>query len=172
MASLVNDQEWTLDDALHEVYMVRSDVVNLLSPRPIAVGKGDNRKSGGPSGSTGSQGGGKGARDGKGKRKGDNTKGSGSASTYQGGQSNRGSKRPWSQMESQNRESGGGKGKSEKVTWPSDWAVKTKEGKQICMRYSLNSCMFSNCKFEHVCPIMVNGQACGKKGPAYEHHKH
>ena len=70
-----------------------------------------------------------------------------------------------------------GKGKSfwdrshlSKKTWQNNWAKATSDGTQFCHRFHLyNSCSSPNCKFSHLCPVLVNGKICGQKHKASEH---
>ena len=72
-----------------------------------------------------------------------------------------------------------GKGKSfwdksglAKKTWQSNWGKATSEGVQFCHRFHLyNTCSSPQCKFSHVCPVLVNGKICGHKHRALDHGK-
>ncbi|CAE7241440.1 unnamed protein product, partial [Symbiodinium sp. CCMP2592] len=71
---------------------------------------------------------------------------------------------------------GAGKGKSTftKGTHAFEWASKAKingEQKVLCMAYSTkNGCTSPNCKFEHLCPVILeNGTICLQKHPAFQH---
>ena len=122
IASL-HSQGWTLDNALHELTHVRSDIHGLLQQRarpPKGPGKGKDKGRGG-------------------KGRGDTPKG------------------PRRDTKQAARES--------RAT-PS-----TKVGnKTLCLRYNKGTCADPNCKYTHACGFKLpNGQACGKKHPAYTH---
>ena len=128
-------QNWTLDDALHELSNIRSDMHALLQPRarpaPAAnTGKGDP------------------ARGGKGRGKGKQD----------------GGKQPRKETKQTARET---------RTLPSTPAapLATKLGnKTLCLRYNKGTCTDPNCKYTHACGFKLpNGNACGKKHPAYTH---
>ena len=129
IASL-HSQGWTLDNALHELTHVRSDIHGLLQQRarpPKGPGKGKDKGRGG-------------------KGRGDTPKG------------------PRRDTKQAARES--------RAT-PSTPAAQlaTKVGnKTLCLRYNKGTCADPNCKYTHACGFKLpNGQACGKKHPAYTH---
>ncbi|CAE7353172.1 unnamed protein product [Symbiodinium sp. CCMP2592] len=133
IADLVNVHHWKLDDALHEVAEVRSDMHSLLAPRPfIPKPKFDldnswkARFTGNGRGSKGGGRGGKG-RDGKGEK---------------GERFERGGK--------------GGKGKDNKqATPPGKWlSTLFMDGKRqtLCMRYQSGQCKDpATCRYLHRC---------------------
>ena len=119
-----------MDNALHELTHVRSDIHGLLQQRA--------RPPKGP---------------GKGKDKGRGGKGKGDAP--------KGPRRDTKQAARESRAT------------PSTPAAQlaTKVGnKTLCLRYNKGTCTDPNCKYTHACGFKLpNGQACGKKHPAYTH---
>ena len=151
IAELVNLHNWKLDDALHELSEVRSDMSSLLAPRafipkrflePTDPWRGQRGTKGNPKGGSRGQAG----REGKGE-KGDRTE--------------RGGK--------------GGKGKESKnSTQPGKWlSTLFMEGKRhtLCMRYQNGQCKDpSTCRYVHRCAVpKADGTACGGKHPASQH---
>ncbi|CAE7270674.1 unnamed protein product [Symbiodinium sp. CCMP2592] len=135
IADLVNVHHWKLDDALHEVAEVRSDLHSLLAPRPfIPKPKNDpdnSWKAGSKGNGRGGKGGGRGGkgRDGKGEK---------------GERFERGGK--------------GGKGKDNKqATPPGKWlSTIFMDGKRqtLCMRYQSGQCKDpATCRYLHRCAV-------------------
>ncbi|CAE7349677.1 unnamed protein product [Symbiodinium sp. CCMP2592] len=133
IADLVNVHHWKLDDALHEVAEVRSDLHSLLAPRPfVPKPKHDpdnSWKAGAKGNGRGGKGGGRGGkgRDGKGEK---------------GERFERGGK--------------GGKGKDNKqATPPGKWlSTIFMVGKRqtLCMRYQSGQCKDpATCRYVHRC---------------------
>ena len=134
---------WSLDEALYEVTSIRSDLSNLLQPRPrnalpTTPHKGRERPNTPtppppkrtrttpftpPKDPKNPKGKGKGGRQGKGL---------------------------------------GNKPKSE--DWPSNWVYKA-HGKVLCKRFQRNLCTVPNCKFAHLCAV----RGCGKEHCAIHH---
>ncbi|CAE7036567.1 unnamed protein product [Symbiodinium sp. CCMP2592] len=138
IADLVNVHHWKLDDALHEVAEVRSDLHSLLAPRPfIPKPKHDpdnSWKAGAKGNGRGGKGGGRGGkgRDGKGEK---------------GERFERGGK--------------GGKGKDNKqATPPGKWlSTIFMDGKRqtLCMRYQSGQCKDpATCRYVHRCAVPKN----------------
>lgn len=148
VAALVNQDQWSLNDALHEYTAVRPDMDTLMQPRPKAPpaqraagpippvsGKGKSRASTPASASPGATGGGK-ARA-------------------------KGVKRP---SDTQTERSA-----RQRVDWPEGWAkqLTSDDGsvKGICMRWNLTGCALpaDRCRFLHVCPVQrgSDGSVCG-----------
>ncbi|CAE7223789.1 unnamed protein product [Symbiodinium sp. CCMP2592] len=143
IADLVNVHHWKLDDALHEVAEVRSDMHSLLAPRPFIPKpkfEPDNswkaRFTGNGRGGKGGGRGGKG-RDGKGEK---------------GERFERGGK--------------GGKGKDNKQSTPPGKWLSTlfMDGKHqtLCMRYQSGQCKdAATCRYLHRCAVpKSDGTAC------------
>ena len=138
---LVNCESWTLDEALFEMATVRADVQTHLMPR---------------------------ARPATFKGKGGTTTrmhpyASNKSSGYKG-------KGKGKSMPDRGR-SQGGKGKT---SWPSHWARSHADGdgveKEFCFRYHLGSCSFKQCKFLHVCPVILpDSSVCLGKHKAGDH---
>ncbi|CAE7366635.1 unnamed protein product [Symbiodinium sp. CCMP2592] len=135
IADLVNVHHWKLDDALHEVAEVRSDLHSLLAPRPfVPKPKHDpdnSWKAGAKGNGRGGKGGGRGGkgRDGKGEK---------------GERFERGGK--------------GGKGKDNKqATPPGKWlSTIFMDGKRqtLCMRYQSGQCKDpATCRYVHRCAV-------------------
>ncbi|CAE7743625.1 unnamed protein product [Symbiodinium sp. CCMP2592] len=135
IADLVNVHHWKLDDALHEVAEVRSDLHSLLAPRPfVPKPKHDpdnSWKAGAKGNGRGGKGGGRGGkgRDGKGEK---------------GDRFERGGK--------------GGKGKDNKqATPPGKWlSTIFMDGKRqtLCMRYQSGQCKDpATCRYVHRCAV-------------------
>ena len=134
---------WSLDEALYEVTSIRSDLSNLLQPRPrnalpTTPHKGRERPNTPtppppkrtrttpftpPKDPKNPKGKGKGGKQGKGL---------------------------------------GNKPKSE--DWPSNWVYKA-HGKVLCKRFQRNLCTVPNCKFAHLCAV----RGCGKEHCAINH---
>ncbi|CAE7785030.1 unnamed protein product [Symbiodinium sp. CCMP2592] len=143
IADLVNVHHWKLDDALHEVAEVRSDMHSLLAPRPfIPKPKFDldnswkARFTGNGRGGKGGGRGGKG-RDGKGEK---------------GDRFERGGK--------------GGKGKDNKqATPPGKWlSTLFMDGKRqtLCMRYQSGQCKDpATCRYLHRCAVPKSDGSAG-----------
>ena len=149
---LVNDQEWSLDGALHEMTAVRSDMATLMAARPKApkppannyhpyLGKGQGHQKGRAT----AKGSGKPAA--KGSNRG------GSLGGNRGGQPRQ---RP--RLSDQ---------------WDPAWAKTIKvngHDTDVCMRYHLTSCHSPSCGYAHRCPIKKsNGQICGASHTVQEH---
>ena len=138
---LVNERDWSLDDALHEISEVRSEMSVQLQPRPRPhKGKGKPQESG------------------KGfSRKGDAHKGDrkGDKGQRKGGKKGDGRK--------------GDRERSRDVSgWDRSWAMSI-DGRQICMRYHLSSCQQASCRYLHRCPVPdANGRPCGQNHRAAE----
>ena len=75
---------------------------------------------------------------------------------------------------------GKGKGKKRKQQdknadqddWPENWArfvIRNGQRKPFCRRFSESGCEFSNCKFEHLCPVWTDSGPCGGNHPAWDH---
>ncbi|CAE7283540.1 unnamed protein product, partial [Symbiodinium sp. CCMP2592] len=138
IADLVNVHHWKLDDALHEVAEVRSDLHSLLAPRPfVPKPKHDpdnSWKAGSKGNGRGGKGGGRGGkgRDGKGEK---------------GERFERGGK--------------GGKGKDNKqATPPGKWlSTIFMDGKRqtLCMRYQSGQCKDpATRRYVHRCAVPKN----------------
>ncbi|CAE7036464.1 unnamed protein product [Symbiodinium sp. CCMP2592] len=136
IADLVNVHHWKLDDALHEVAEVRSDLHSLLAPRPfVPKPKHDpdnSWKTGAKGNGRGGKGGGRGSkgRDGKGEK--------GERFERGGGK--------------------GGKGKDNKqATPPGKWlSTIFMDGKRqtLCMRYQSGQCKDpATCRYVHRCAV-------------------
>ena len=156
MYRLVNEESWTLDDALHELTTVRGDIQNLLQPRIRAPKTSDQKGQKGKGGGSWS---GKGAGSSKGKwdrpapygnTKGD--KGQAGNKGQKGGKGGKGDK--------------GGKGSPRSPQmWNAAWATQTNENppRPICFRWHTTGCNAGSCNFVHnYCPVKdYNGNPCG-----------
>jgi len=154
IAELVNLHNWKLDDALHELSEVRSDMSSLLAPRAFIhrrflepVDSVDTWRF--QRGSKGNpKGGGKGL-------KGQDGKGDKGDRTARGGK--------------------GGKGKDNKgASQPGKWlSTLFMDGKRhtLCMRYQNGQCKDpSTCRYLHRCAVpKQDGTACGGNHPASQH---
>ena len=150
---LVNEEGWSLDDALHEISTVRNEVRGLMQPRPKTTGKGK----GSSKNKTASVQSGKGAK----------TYGNARPSDWGGQPAKKGAKR-----QSPYAAKGSGKGAST-TTWDPSWHTTTNENppKQVCFRYHTTGCSAgARCKFQHVCPVpTATGGACGQRHAASQH---
>ena len=153
---LVNKQGWSLDGALYEVSQVRNDISSQLQPRPRPP-RSTKGESKGPW-----KGGGKGkpGNFNQGKDWNAQTKGK---PVQKGGGRGRGSGKP------------GGKDRNVRprliAQWNENWHLRLNSGagqsEPICMRYNLQGCSVTNCRFKHVCPVpKQDGSACGQRHPA------
>ena len=137
---LVNEENWTLDEALHELSTVRLDINMWLQPRPKAPSV--------PASSAKGSGKAKDAR-----RQAGRPKGRGPSSSTGGPQRPRSRSRQRSKGQSKSKPASGGKDGQ----------------KQFCFRWNSGNCMATPCKFMHACNALVNGKPCGKSHRAIEH---
>ena len=155
LSDLVNQHAWKLDDALHEVSEVRSDLASLLAPRPHVSKRlleGQDQWRYRPTG-----------------------RGRGSLGTGRGGKGRDGKNTPTERVER------GGKGKSahkggdksgnaSQGKWLSTIFM---EGKKhtLCMRYQSGQCKDpTSCRYVHKCAVpKQDGTACGGNRPASQH---
>ena len=122
---------WSLDEAWYEVTSIRSDLSNLLQPRP------QNSL---------------GLRPNKGREK---------PRTPTPPPPKRPRATPFTPTpKGKGKGNKGGKGnanKSKTEDWPSNWVFKA-HGKVICKRYQRNLCTMPNCKFTHLCAVRGCGK--------------
>ena len=155
LSDLVNQHAWKLDDALHEVSEVRSDLASLLAPRPhvskrLLEGQEQwrYRQTGRGRGSQGTGHGGKG-RDGKNTPTERLERGGKGKTSHKGGDKN---------------------SQSSQGKWLSTIFM---EGKKhtLCMRYQSGQCKDpASCRYVHKCAVpKQDGTACGGNHPASQH---
>ena len=153
---LVNEESWTLDDALHELSTVRGDIQNLLQPRIRAPQRGEQK---GQKGKGGSSWTGKGAGPSQGKWE--------RPAPYWGNKGDKGqtgSKGQKGQKGGKGDKGGKNSGKNI-VMWNPSWATQTNESppRPICYRWHTTGCNATTCNFVHgYCPVKDhNGNPCG-----------
>jgi hypothetical protein len=141
---MVNEDDWQLESAIHEVCEVRMDIQTLMQPRPfVPSGKGQAPRQ--------QQNQGKGRQSEREDRDldrkeapGDDKRGKGKKGKGKGKKGEKGDK--------------GGK-----LDIPKNWAKKV-DGLEPCARHHLGLCHFgARCKYSHFCPNLTpNGRPCGK----------
>ena len=130
---------WSLDEALYEVTSIRSDLSNLLQPRPKnslapSPNKGRERPHTPPPPPKRSR-----------------------LTPFT----------PPKITKGKGKGSKGGRGtpnKAKTEDWPSNWVYKARS-KVLCKRYQRNLCTMPNCKFAHLCAV----RGCGKEHCAINH---
>ena len=160
---LVNECDWSLDDALHEYSTVRSDMGNLLQPRPrpppparieyvhTPAQRPDSNKGGGkpnrpPRTPKGVPKGGK--RGGKDSGKGNGKRGDKSGGKKRGSPTTEG----WD------------------PSWFSDTTI---QGNKVsfCRRWNVGDCQMRGCRFVHKCAVpKADGSPCNGNHRAIDHH--
>ena len=155
---LVNEDRWSMDDALHEIACVRMDAHTWMMPRarPPPTPKGAGKPAGGNMG-----------------------KGKGypppPPPSYRPDRPPRGDK-----GKGKDRRDSGGKGKDRSRSgrppamdgWSNTWATHITmngQSRPICMRYNVAQCRTADCRFEHVCPVPNSSRApCGQRHRAVD----
>ena len=174
---LVNEEQWSLDQALHELAVVRQDLSQLLQPRPALT---PQPPAGRPTM----------AVDWYAKRGGQDLGGKASKGGAKGGAKGGDKRQAKPSAKWSGKQAGGGKGKggggsrdssqhdrpSKKARlsdqWPHDsWAQygKSKDGteSEFCMRFHLQTCSAPSCSYLHTCPVWKSdGTVCGGAHPA------
>ena len=134
---------WSLDEALYEVTSIRSDLSNLLQPRPR------NALPSTPN------------------------KGRERPNTPTPPPPKRTRTTPFTPPKDPKNPKGKGKGgkqgkglsnKTKSEDWPSNWVYRA-HGKVLCKRFQRNLCTVANCKFAHLCAV----RGCGKDHCAIHH---
>ena len=155
LSDLVNQHSWKLDDALHEVSEVRSDLASLLAPRPHVSKRlleGQDQWRYRPNG-----------------------RGRGAQSTGRGGKGRDGKGNPAERLErggkGKTSQKGGDKhGQAPQGKWLSTIFM---DGKKhtLCMRYQSGQCRDpTSCRYVHKCAVpKQDGTACGGNHPASQH---
>ena len=152
ISDLVNQHSWKLDDALHELSEVRSDMSSLLAPRPFINKKLLETQDTWRPRLTGLTRGGKGA-----------------------GKGGKGRGNQHDKPDRMERGGKGGKGKEGKPpSAPGKWlSTIFMEGKRhtLCMRFQSGQCKDpSTCRYVHRCAVpKADGTACGGNHPASQH---
>ncbi|CAE7304798.1 unnamed protein product [Symbiodinium sp. KB8] len=148
LSDLVNQHSWKLDDALHEVSEVRSDLASLLAPRPHVSKRmleGQDQWRFRPNG-----------------------RGRGAQQTGRGGKGRDGKGNPTERLErggkGKTSQKGGDKnGQAPQGKWLSTIFM---EGKKhtLCMRYQSGQCKDpTSCRYVHKCAVpKQDGTACGE----------
>ena len=129
IANLVSSG-WSLDEAFYEVTAIRSDLSNMLQPRPKPIPPPTPPKC---------------------------TERPNTPTPPPGKRLRGGTLTPPKNPKGRGR---GGKGlsKSPKAEeWPANWVVKA-HGKVLCKRYQRNACTIPNCKFAHLCAVRGCGK--------------
>ena len=136
ICQLVNEENWNLDDALHEYSNVRHDMVAVLQPRP--------RQS--PSAAP--------VRGGKRQRE-------WTPPPQRGESKGKGDRRGAEKEEGKGKGNNWFMERCEE-SWFLEKTAPEGQTKPICMRYNLSQCTWQTCPFAHCCPVSKSdGAMCG-----------
>ncbi|CAE7236031.1 unnamed protein product [Symbiodinium sp. CCMP2592] len=139
---LTSDHGWSLPDALSEIAFCRGEMSNLLQPRPRPA------RIPPPPSADGKTGKGLGRK----RQLTDNSSGQDSAAAKAKAKAKTAANPP-------------PKG------WDPSWC-KTIGDKEACMRFAVDKCTKTDCKFVHGCPVpLASGKACGQPHSALDHGK-